>query len=147
MELCNLKIMDAREAALKALIDISYNKDFENVFDSWGAKTSYRGDFGHLVNGVIRNISYLDFFIEKISQRKPSFLQNDIRNILRLGFFELEFTQNPEYAVVNSYVDLAKRNNPQAVSLINAVLRNFLRQKDEIKLPSNFLDNLATNDL
>ena len=136
--------MDAREAALKALIDISYNKDFENVFDSWGAKTSYRGDFGNLVNGVIRNITYLDFFIEKISQRKPSFLQNDIRNILRLGFFELEFTQNPEYAVVNSYVDIAKQVNPQASSLINAVLRNFLRQKDEIKLPSNFLDNLAT---
>ena len=135
--------MDAREVALKALIDISYNKDFGKVIESWGAKTPYRADFGHLVNGVIRNITFLDYFIEKISQRKPSFLQNDIRNILRLGFFELEFTQNPEYAVVNSYVDIVKKTNPKASSLVNAVFRNFLRQKDEIKLPSNFLDNLS----
>lgn len=136
--------MDARETALKALIDISYNKDFEKVFDNWGTKTQYRGDFGLLVNGVIRNITYLDYFIEKISQRKPNFLQNDIRNILRLGFFELEFTQNPEYAIVNSYVDIVKQTNPKASSFVNAVLRNFVRQKDEIKLPTNFLDNLAT---
>lgn len=136
--------MDAREAALKALIEISYNKDFERVFDSYGSKTTHRADFGHLVNGVIRNITYLDFFIEKISQRKPKFLQNDVRNIIRLGFFELEFSDNPEYAVVNSYVELAKLHNPKAASFVNAVLRNFVRQKDEIKLPTNFLDYLAT---
>lgn len=136
--------MDAREASLKALIDISYNKDFEKVFDTYGEKSEYRADFGQLVNGVIRNISYLDFYIEKISQRKPKFLQNDVRNILRLGFFELDFTDTPEYAVVNSYVELAKLHNPKSASLINAVLRNFVRQKPEIKLPTNFLDYLAT---
>lgn len=136
--------MDAREAALKALIEISYNKEFEKVFDLYGSKATYKADFGHLVNGVIRNITYLDYFIEKISQRKPKFLQNEIRNILRLGLFELEFTDTPEYAVVNSYVELAKEDNPKSVSLVNAVFRNFLRQKDEIKLPTNFLDYLAT---
>lgn len=136
--------MDAREAGLKALTEISYNKDFEKVFDSYSNKTPYRADFGHLVNGVIRNITYLDFFIEKISQRKPQFLQNELRNILRLGLFELEFTDNPEYAVVNSYVELAKIYNPKTTSIVNAVLRNFLRQKSEIKLPENFLDHLAT---
>jgi len=135
--------MDAREAALKALMDISCNKDFDKVFSTWGAKTPYRADFGQIVNGVIRNITYLDFFIEKLSQRKPTFLQNDVRNILRLGFFELEFTQNPEYAVVNSYVDIVKQTNPKASTFVNALFRNFLRQKDEIKLPSNFLDNLS----
>lgn len=136
--------MDAREAGLKALTEISHNKDFEKVFDSYSGKTPYRADFGHLVNGVIRNITYLDFFIEKISQRKPQFLQNELRNILRLGLFELEFTENPEYAVVNSYVDLAKKYIPKASSFVNAVLRNFLRQKTDIKLPENFLDRLAT---
>lgn len=136
--------MDAREASLKALMDISYNKDFEKVFDTYVEKSEYRADFGHLLNGVIRNITYLDFYIEKISQRKPKFLQNDVRNILRLGFFELDFTDNPEYAVVNSYVELAKLFNPKSTSFVNAVLRNFVRQKPEIKLPTNFLDYLAT---
>ena len=136
--------MDAREASLQALMDISLNKDFEKVFNTYGAKSEYRADFGHLVNGVIRNITYLDFYIEKISQRKPKFLQNDVRNILRLGFFELDFTETPEYAIVNSYVELAKSYNPKSTSFVNAVLRNFVRQKPEIKLPSNFLDYLAT---
>lgn len=135
--------MDAREASLKALIDISYNKDFDKVFSTYIEKTKYRADFGQLVNGVIRNISYLDFIIEKISQRKPKFLQNNVRNILRLAFFELEFTKTPDYAIVNSYVEMTKIQNDKAVSFVNAILRNFLRKKDTIVLPKNFLDALS----
>lgn len=135
--------MDAREASLKALIEISYNKDFDKVFSDYVQKTEYRADFGQLVNGVIKNISYLDFFIEQISQRKPKFLQNDVRNILRLAFFELEFTQTPDYAIVNSYVEMTKIHNNKAVSFVNALLRNFIRKRDKIILPKNQLDSLS----
>lgn len=135
--------MDAREASLKALIDISYNKDYDDVLSNYGNKTQYRADFGQLVNGVIRNITYLDFYIEKIAQRKPKFLQNNVRNILRLAFFELDFTETPDYAVVNSYVEITKRENDKAVSFVNALLRNFLRKKDSIKLPKNVVESLS----
>ena len=137
--------MDARENALKALIEISNNTNFEydRIFNTYSQKSSYKADFGMLMHGVIRHISYLDFLIEQIYSKKAKFLQVEARNILRLGLFEINFNNTPDYAVVNSYVELAKKYNPRAVSLINAVLRNFLRKKDDIALPKDFLERLS----
>lgn len=137
--------MDARENALKALIELSNNSnfEFEKIFNNYSQKSSYKADFGMLMHGVIRHITYLDFLIEKIYSKKPKFLQVAVRNLLRLGIFEINFNNTPDYAVVNSYVELAKKYTPRAVSLINAVLRNFLRKKNEIIFPENFIDRLS----
>ncbi len=46
---------------------------------------------------------------------------------------EMLFMESPEYAVINSYVDIAKKHCGKALSgLINAVLRNIARQKQNL---------------
>ena len=60
-----------------------------------------------------------------------------LKQVLRLGFYQLIQTVNiPEYAVVSETVDLAKQFCSQKqTGFINAVMRNYLRQPDRVKLP------------
>ena len=47
----------------------------------------------------------------------------------------IEFHKKPQYAIVNDAVDLSK--NLKKEKLVNAVLRNILRNKNEIKYEKN----------
>jgi len=75
-----------------------------------------------------------------LAQLRDQFLQKKIPHkyeladtILLTGASELLFMNSPAYAVINSYVEITKKHFGKALSgLVNAVLRNILRQKDEI---------------
>jgi len=126
--------MDSRFFAVKSLIKIVEHKsDFDSTINSYQDKFEHFGEFYNIVSGVIKFKLKLDFFIEKISSRKK--LSPPVKNILRAGLFELEFTKNPDYAVINSYVEIAKTYDKNSTGFINAVFRNYLRKKDEIELP------------
>lgn len=68
----------------------------------------------------------------------PKFIKKKIANknrsllfILYLGITELLFLDTPDYAVINSYVEIAKKKTDKfGANFINAVLRNVLRQKE-----------------
>ncbi|MCK7485693.1 MAG: hypothetical protein MZU97_09155 [Bacillus subtilis] len=77
----------------------------------------------------------LDFYIQHLSSRKLKDLSYPVLNSLRLAIYELEYLQTPEYAVINSYVELVKQYDKKATGFINAILRNFIRNKSEIKFP------------
>ena len=80
------------------------------------------------VNEIIRYQGLLDHLIEKGS-KKISHINYKIRNILRLGIYELVFDDIiPEFAAIHSNVELAKKYiNKKSSSLVNAVLRNIQR--------------------
>lgn len=75
-----------------------------------------------------------------LAQLRDRFLQKKIPHkyeladtILLTGASELLFMNSPAYAVINSYVEITKKHFGKALSgLVNAVLRNILRQKEEI---------------
>lgn len=74
-----------------------------------------------LVYGVTRHRRFLDAIIGNFSK---SPLEPDVRDILRLGFFQLRFLDKiPAYAVVNAAVEETKLVQPKATRLVNAVLR------------------------
>ena len=81
------------------------------------------------VNEIIRYQGLLDHLIEKGSKKKISHINYKIRNILRLGIYELVFDDIiPEFAAIHSNVELAKKYiNKKSSSLVNAVLRNIQR--------------------
>ena len=60
-----------------------------------------------------------------------------IRNVLRVSFYQLVFLDKvPDYAAVNEAVRLAKAHGGGRVAgFVNAVLRNFLREKDRTVKP------------
>lgn len=79
-----------------------------------------------LFYGVLRNLTLLDFWIGTL---RSTHLDHDARDLLRLGIYQLFFLQTPEHAAVYETVELA---GAKARSLINAVLRNALRKKEQL---------------
>ncbi len=79
-----------------------------------------------LFYGVLRNLTLLDFWIGTL---RSGHLDHDARDLLRLGVYQLFLIQTPEHAAVYETVELA---GARARSLVNAVLRNALRRKEEL---------------
>ena len=79
-----------------------------------------------LFYGVLRNLTLLDYWID--TQRSKS-LENDARDLLRLGLYQLFLLETPQHAAVYETVELA---SAKTRSLINAVLRNALREKERL---------------
>jgi len=102
-----------------------------------------------LVNGTIKMKRRLDhdirFYLSRPSEKMPQRLTD----ILRMGFFQLFFTDRiPDAAAVSESVNLARHfcDGPRA-RLVNAVMRTALRDPDRIKFrdkeedPAAYLGN------
>ena len=58
-----------------------------------------------------------------------------LSSIIRCGIYELGWMGSKEHAVVSEYVDVTvTEERPWARGLVNAVLRQFLRKKSELKM-------------
>jgi len=91
----------------------------------------------HLVYGVLRFRGHLDWILTKLCRGNFDILDEGIKNVLRLGLFQLKFSDRlPDFAVVNEAVKIAKIIHPEKSALVNAVLRNYLRRGDKIPFPS-----------
>jgi 16S rRNA (cytosine967-C5)-methyltransferase len=55
--------------------------------------------------------------------KRPAAVRPRVRDVLRLGTYELLFMRTPGRAVVNESVDAVKQSDPGAAGLVNAVLR------------------------
>ena len=84
--------------------------------------------------GVCRRHLYLQYFIKSLVKRMPSV---EVCTILEMGLFQMFFMDVPDYAAIDSCVELAKSANlgEGAVRLTNAVLRS-ARRSGAPALPS-----------
>jgi 16S rRNA (cytosine967-C5)-methyltransferase len=80
-----------------------------------------------LLYGVVRHRDTLDWTLAKFLTR-PGRIGARTRNNLRLGVYQVFFTRVPEWAAVNEAVRLERRHP----DLVNAVLRNAIRRKEDI---------------
>ena len=65
----------------------------------------------------------------------------DILNILRISIYQLKYLDKiPDFAVLNEAVNLAKKVSAPHSKLVNGVLRNFLRNSNEIEFKDKVLD-------
>jgi 16S rRNA (cytosine967-C5)-methyltransferase len=95
-----------------------------------------RGLLTELVYGTLRMRGRLDWIITRIYKGDAASLELPIPNILRTGLYQLLCTDRiPAFAAVNEAVAIAKKERPAASGLVNAVLRNALREKDTIAWP------------
>ena len=97
-----------------------------------------------IINEVIRRRGLLDYIIEKCSKKKINQIQTKLRNVLRIGCYELIFDDFiPDFASIHSAVDLSKELiNKKSGSMVNAVMRNIQRkQKNEPKWLDLIIDN------
>jgi 16S rRNA (cytosine967-C5)-methyltransferase len=91
----------------------------------------------HIVYGVLRFQGHLDWIISKLYRGNFVGMDEGIKNILRVGLYQLKFSDRlPAFAVVDEAVKSAKIIAPAQSGLTNAILRNYLRQTDKISFPS-----------
>jgi 16S rRNA (cytosine967-C5)-methyltransferase len=87
--------------------------------------------------GSIKLRRKLDFYISAYTSATRISLA--IKTALRLGFYQLLQTSNiPNYAIVSESVDLVKaQGRPKAQGFVNAILRNYIRHPEKVKLPDS----------
>ena len=89
-----------------------------------------------IVYGVLRMRGRLDWIIRTYYKGDVESLDIYIRNILRTGLYQLLYTSRiPFFAVVDEAVKLAKVHQPAGAGLVNAILRTYLRKREELVYP------------
>ncbi len=100
-----------------------------------------RGLLTELTLGVLRHQRSLDHQIQQLLDRPISQLDIKVLILLRMGIYQLQqLDRIPDHAAVHETVELAKLLAPRAKGLVNAVLRNFLRCRDQLAWPDRTAD-------
>ncbi len=86
-----------------------------------------------LVYGSVRRMRAIDFIIDKLATKKSSQQPPELRTILHLGLYQLQYLNNiPASAAVNTTVQLAKENGFLGLSsFVNGLLRQYIRLTDQ----------------
>ena len=80
-----------------------------------------------LTYSVLRNYDESLFYFNKLVKKKNKSLESII---ILISFYQLVYSKHKDHNVVNNSVESAKKINKQ--HFVNAVLRSFLRNKDEL---------------
>lgn len=135
--------MNARQLALKVLYQVNEEGAFANLaldkllLENKMANPKDKGLATELVYGSIKYRGYLDWVLDQFAKPKVEKMAPWIRNILRLGLYQLFFLDKvPVSAAINESVKLAKKyGHPGTVKFVNGVLRNIERNKERLIIP------------
>jgi len=81
-----------------------------------------------LIMGIRRNQEELDAILAKTAENwSLSRMASTDRNVLRLGAYEVLYTETPSHAAINEAVELAKRfGNANSAPFVNGILDRLL---------------------
>jgi len=130
-------ISNPRQAALEALFHILEKEEKPKTIlnDLINFDTRDRALIMELTYGVLRHLLSIDSILNQFLQNPQKKLNPWVRNNLRLGIYQLLYTDRlPDWAVVHEAVNLAKTYGPpQTSGFVNAILRNVIRNRQNIK--------------
>ena len=144
--------MSARETALSVLIACRKELAWSNgVLKEYIARDRLdprdAALAARLCYGVLQNRGLLDFYLKQLLTGKLKDLHPAVRDILHLGLYQLYFMDKiPDSAAVNESVSLTRKYCKKqrfAPGLVNAVLRNAVRTKDQLKAPTALEDKYS----
>ena len=119
----------ARRVALAALKTWRKKTEFadtiiSNLLSNAALESADRAFAVQLFYGTLRNLTLLDFWIGELRSAR---VDVDLRDLLRLGLYQLFLANTPEHAAVYETVALApKRRRP----IVNGVLRSAIRRQE-----------------
>ncbi len=97
-----------------------------------------RGLAQELSYGVLRWYFQLDALISPLLQRPLKPRDSILRALLLTGAYQICYLRIPQHAAVSSTVEGARQSGrPWATSLLNGVLRNLIRQRDNLLVSAN----------
>lgn len=136
------EISRVRFLATKIIHEITEEKAYANLALEKGLRDSDLGQIDkslvtEIVNGTIRMLKHLDWVLNLFLTKPINKLNPWIKTILRMSLYQILFMDKiPNYASVNDAVDLAKKKTNHNLSkLVNGVLRNIIRNLNNITYP------------
>lgn len=112
----------------KSYSNLVINNDIKNI------EHKYYSIYRKSVLGVVENLMYIDWIINHMSKTSTKKMETEVLFTLRLAVYQLFFLENSyENIVVNESVEhIKKTGNIRASKFANAVLRNIIRNKNNI---------------
>jgi 16S rRNA (cytosine967-C5)-methyltransferase len=95
-----------------------------------GYSPQQRAALQDLCYGTLRHYGRLLAVLQQL-QHKPM-PDEQLRCLLLVGLYQLQFSKAQPYAIVDHAVRAVRRFNPAASGLVNAILRNFLRNREAL---------------
>ncbi len=131
----------AREVALQVLYEDDLNPGQEPMERTEFLRSRLQEDADlvafaqSLIDGVRRNRSELDALLVKTAENwSLERMATTDRNVLRLGAYEILFTQTPAAVAINEAVELAKRfGAAQSAPFVNGILDKFIEGHGKTK--------------
>jgi len=138
----NKKKTDVRALALDTLVDMDRNQKLSHVAigdtlirHQFMARQD-RAFYTHLCEGVTERRITLDYMLDSLSGTPMRKCKPLIRNLLRMGAYQILYMQVPDAAACNEAASLAKKRGFRNLAgFVNGVLRNLSRKKEEIAFP------------
>ena len=141
---------NSRKTSLRLLTKLESNSSYSNILLDDTLKKSDlslqdKKFVSALFYGVLERRLTLDRLIEKYSKKPGSKLSSEVRNILRIGFYQLLYMDSvPDSAAVDESVKLAKNNRNASVSgFVNGMLREFIRNGKNLPVGVNEAEKLS----
>lgn len=133
--------METELTARSVSVDLLIEFDDQKIIDYSKAnelETFERAQVREYVQNILRKRSYLDFVLGEFSSIKMEDMKAPLKNILRLGLYEMLFMDStPDYAAINESVEAAKlRLGHKSGDLVNAILRNIQRDLEDLPKPA-----------
>ena len=119
--------------AAKILSELCSGRKIDTLFDRFLKEENNKNLIKDIVYGSVR-----DFYLNEYILKK--FVKKDIKDqlikyLLMNSIYQINNQSKTEFTVVNEAVKAAKKINDNFYNLVNAVLRNFLREKNKFVTP------------
>ena len=119
--------------AAKILSELCSGRKIDTLFDRFLKEENNKNLIKDIVYGSVR-----DFYLNEYILKK--FVKKDIKDqlikyLLMNSIYQINNQSKTEFTVVNEAVKAAKKINDKFYNLVNAVLRNYLREKNKFVTP------------
>ena len=120
----------------QVLLGRNLDKSFELIFNKYNNnETENLPQIKDMVYGAVRDLGKSYFYIDKLVKNK---IENRcIESLLHIVLFQIIHERSNNFTLVNQAVDAAKKIDHKKSAFINAVLRNYLRNKDNLQKKLN----------
>lgn len=129
----------SRSAALKILLSVLKDGQSLNSLNHLTENLDARdAGFARMLSfGVLRFYNQLQAQLKPLLKKQLKAKDSDIQLTILIALYQLVHTRVPDYAVVDAAVTQVRKSRKKwAASMVNAVLRNFIRQQE--KQPTKF---------
>ena len=129
--------MNPRLAAVHALTSVirdqkSLSSHFDELYNKVGKKN--RGFYHELCLGCLRHFDELKFIADYLVSKPLRAKNTDVFATVLIGLYQIKYLRVPDHAAIGETVNVVKSlKKVWAVKLVNAVLRNYLREQNTVE--------------